>query len=104
MMDVTRGAHGELEIHIDGDFDASAASRLSGWLVEVPCGQPLVVDFSHVKTCEDLGLAKVAHDLAARQRLVVRGLTRHHARMLRYFGLTLDELPLVATDDRDAIG
>jgi hypothetical protein len=104
MMDVTRGAHGELEIHIDGDFDASAASRLSGWLVEVPSGQPLVLDFSHARTCEDLGLAKVAHDLAARDGLVVRGLTRHHARMLRYFGVTLDALQLAARDDRDAAG
>lgn len=33
MMDVTRGAHGEVEIRIEGTFDAKAASRLAGWLV-----------------------------------------------------------------------
>jgi hypothetical protein len=102
MTDVTRGAHGEVVIHIDGDFDASAATRLSGWLVEVPAGQPLVLDFTQVKTCEDFGLAAVAHDLAARDGLVVRGLTRHHERMLRYFGVMLEALP--PGDDRDAAG
>jgi STAS domain-containing protein len=90
MMDVTRGVHGEVVIRIDGTFDAKAASRLAGWLVEVPPGAPLVLDFSHVRDCEDFGLAAVAKDLAARDQLVVHGLTRHHERMLKYFGLRLE--------------
>lgn len=90
MMDVTHGAHGEVVIRLDGNFDASAATRLSGWLVEVPSGDPLVLDFSQVRTCEDCGLAAVARDLAARDRLELRGLNRHHERMLRYFGVNLD--------------
>ena len=65
MMDVTRGAHGEVVIHIDGDFDAMAATRLSGWLVEVPHDDPLVIDFTHVRRCEPVGLATVAVKLAA---------------------------------------
>jgi anti-anti-sigma regulatory factor len=89
MMDVTRGAHGEVVIRIDGTFDAKAAHRLAGWLVEVPSAAPLVLDFSQVRDCEDFGLAAVAKDLAAREQLVVRGLTRHHERMLKYFGLDL---------------
>ncbi len=100
MMDVTHGAHGEVVVHLDGNFDASAALRLSGWLVEVPSGEPLVLDFSQVRTCEDFGLATVARDLAARNRLVVRGLNRHHERMLRYFGVSLDRF--AGEDDRDA--
>ena len=105
MMDVTHGAHGEVVVHLDGHFDASAANRLSGWLVEVPSGQPVVLDFSRVKMCEDFGLARVARDVVARDRCVVRGLTRHHERMLRYFGVTLEALPLAASaDDSDAIG
>jgi len=36
-MDVTRGPGGEVVIRIDGPFDAKAASRLAGWLREVPC-------------------------------------------------------------------
>ncbi len=102
-MDVTRGAHGEVVIRLDGIFDAIAASRLSGWLVEVPSNQPLVLDFTHVRTCEDFGLAAVASDLSARAGLVVHGLTRHHERMLRYFGVKLDAASGgVAGDDREA--
>ena len=99
MMDVTRGSRGEVVIRLDGNFDASEATRLSGWLVVVPSQQALVIDFTHVKSCEDRGLAAVAHDLAARDGLVVHGLTRHHERMLRYFGVKLDEA--LAGDDRD---
>ncbi len=99
MMDVTRGVRGEVVIRLDGNFDASAASRLSGWLVEVPSTQPVVLDFTHVRTCEDFGLAAVARDLAARDGLVVHGLTRHHERMLRYFGVKLDVLAAGADED-----
>jgi hypothetical protein len=88
-MDVTHGARGEVVIRIDGTFDAKAASRLSGWLAEVPAGGPLVIDFREVRECQDFGLARVAPDLAAREHLVVRGLTRHQERMLRYFGVDL---------------
>jgi hypothetical protein len=101
MMDVTHGAHGEVVVHLDGHFDASAATRLSGWLVEVPSNDPLVLDFTQVRTCEDFGLAAVAGDLAARDRLVVRGLTRHHERMLRYFGVKLEAASVGDADDRE---
>ena len=99
MMDVTRGAGGEVVIRLDGNFDASAARRLSGWLVEVPSTQPLVIDFTQVRTCEDFGLAAVALDLAARDGIVLHGLTRHHERMLRYFGVKLDALAVAGADD-----
>ncbi len=92
MMDVTRGAHGEVVIRIDGAFDAKEASRLSGWLGEVPRTERLVLDFSGVRICQDFGLAAVARDLSTRDGLVVRGLTRHQERMLRYFGVDLDRL------------
>lgn len=101
MMDVTRGAHGEVVIHVDGDFDATAATRLSGWLVEVPHEDPLVIDFTRVRRCEPVGLAAVAGKLAAHDRLVVRGLTRQDARMLRYLGVALDD---AAQDDRETVG
>lgn len=90
MMDVTRGARGEVVIRVDGEFDAVAASRLAGWLAEVPGDGALVLDFSAVRDCQDFGLAAVAQDLAARRSLVVRGLTRHQERVLRYFGVDLD--------------
>ena len=76
-------------IRVDGTFDAKAATRLAGWLAEVPAAGKLVLDFTSVRDCQDFGLAAVASDLAARERLVVRGLTRHQERMLRYFGVDL---------------
>jgi anti-anti-sigma regulatory factor len=106
MMDVTRGAHGELVIHIDGDFDATAATRLSGWLVEVPDDDPLVIDFTRVRRCEPVGLAAVAGRLAAHERLQVRGLTRHDERMLRYLGVPLEDAAQddAAQHDREVAG
>ena len=99
MMDMTRGARGEVVIRLDGNFDASAANRLVGWLGGVPSTQPLVIDFSHVRECEDFGLAAVAPGLAERADLVVHGLTRHHERMLRYFGVKLDPSAGPGADD-----
>ncbi len=105
MMDVKRGDHGELVIRIDGTFDAKAATRLAGWLGEVPASDDLVLDFTAVRDCQDFGLAAVARNLASRgPRLQVRGLTRHQARMLRYFGVELDRLPIVLGGDEDALG
>ncbi len=101
MMDVMKGAHGEVVIRIDGAFDGNAASRLARWLGEVPHSEPLVIDFTGVRVCEDFGLAEVASGLVDRDRLVVRGLTRHQERMLRYFGVDLGSL---LGDDGKALG
>jgi hypothetical protein len=108
MMDVMRGTQGEVVIRIDGTFDAKAASRLAGWLIEVPREEVLILDFTQVRRCEDFGLASVADDLGARGHLVVRGLTRHQERMLRYLGVALEktiegDLP-PGEDVLDAIG
>jgi hypothetical protein len=101
-MDVTRGARGEVVVRVDGTFDAKAASRLSGWLAEIPVDAALVVDFAAVRECQDLGLAAVARDLAAREGLAVRGLTRHQERMLRYLGVDLARGEDLAAGDRAA--
>ncbi len=90
MMNVTRGTRGEVVIRVNGAFDASGAKRLAGWLAEIPAAGMLVLDFTGVRDCQDSALATVANDLAARQRLVVHGLSRHQERMLRYFGVQLD--------------
>ena len=89
MMDVTQSPRGEVVIRIVGTFDAQAASRLSTWLGEVPLDGRLVVDFTEVRDFNDFGLAAVAGELAAHEALVVRGLTRHQERVLRYFGVDL---------------
>ncbi len=89
MMDVTRGPDGEVVIRIIGIFDNNAARRLAGWLVEVPQQDPVVLDMTHVRDCEDFGLAALAADLGGRDRLVVLGLTRHQERLLGYLGVSL---------------
>jgi len=103
MMDVMRGSH-EVVIRIDGTFDAKAATRLAGCLVEVPQDDRLVLDFTQVRACEDFGLAAVAGDLLTRDRLVVRGLTRHQERMLRYFGVDLDKTAVQFAGAEDVAG
>lgn len=93
MMDVTRGARGEVVIRIDGAFDATAAGRLAGWLREVPQQEALVIELAG-RDCQDLGLAQIAAELARRPRLVVRGLSRHQEKLLRYLGVDLAGEPL----------
>jgi hypothetical protein len=103
MMDVTRGASGEIVIRIDGTFDAKDASRLAGWLVEVPRDDVLVLDFTQVRACEDFGLAGLAGDLATRDHIQVRGLTRHQERMLRYLGVDVDKAEGLPPDALGAV-
>jgi hypothetical protein len=102
MMDVTRGAHGELVVKLAGTFDGKTATRLSGWLGEIPASDDLVLDFTQVRDLQDLGLAAVARSLGARgARLSVHGLTRHQERLLAYFGV---ELGAPRRRDGDATG
>ncbi|HEY6001625.1 MAG TPA: STAS domain-containing protein [Anaeromyxobacter sp.] len=103
MMDVTRGTNGEIVIRIDGTFDAKDASRLAGWLVEVSHDDALVLDFTQVRACEDFGLARLAPDLATRDRIQVRGLTRHQERMLRYLGVDVDKAEGLLPDALGAV-
>lgn len=106
MMDVTRGARGELVIRLAGTFDGKTATRLSGWLGEIPVSDDLVLDFTQVRDLQDLGLAAVARSLGARgTRLSVHGLTLHQEKLLRYFGVELDGSPPARRrDGGDATG
>ena len=103
MMDVTRGANGEIVIRVDGSFDAKDASRLAGWLVEVPRDDVLVLDFTQVRACEDFGLARLAADLSSRENEQVRGLTRHQERMLKYLGVDVEKAEHVGPDVLPAV-
>jgi anti-anti-sigma regulatory factor len=103
-MDVTRNTRGELVIQIDGTFDTQAATRLSGWLGEVPAGSLVVLDFSHVREFQDFGLAAMAKQLASRDTVQLVGLSRHQQRLLRYFGLDLDRIGRSVRGDDEALG
>jgi hypothetical protein len=89
MMDVTRGSRGELVIRVEGTFDSTEASRLAGWLREVPVDEALVVDFGGTRHCHDFGLAAIANELGGRSQVTVRGISRHQEKLLRYFGVEL---------------
>jgi hypothetical protein len=90
MMEVTRGPRDEVVIRIGATFDAAAAIRLSAWLRELPARETVVVEFG--RDCLDHGLAAVAGELAGRESLVVRGLSRHQQKLLRYLGVELEGL------------
>ncbi len=98
MMDVKRGDQGEVFIQVGGTFDRNAAARLSRWVGDLPNATPLVIDFSRVDDLQDVGVAAVAPQLASHSGVALRGLGRHHLRLLRYCGL---ELP---AGRRDALG
>jgi hypothetical protein len=93
MMDVMRGAGGATVIRVDGTFDRLAAARLASRLCELPPAAPLVIDFSQVESFHDVGVATVAKEIADHARLEVRGLGRHHLRLLRYCGVQIPASP-----------
>lgn len=101
MMDVTRGAGGEVVISVRGSFDRLAASQLATWVGDLPAAAPLVIDFSLVSELEDLSVAAVASELASHGAVHLRGLGRHQLRLLRYCGVDLGAS--AARDDDDAL-
>jgi hypothetical protein len=99
MMAMTRGDGETTIIRVEGTFDRLAAVRLASRLDELPSAAPLVIDFSQVDSFHDVGVAAVAKEMADHNRLIVRGLGRHHLRLLRYCGV---EIAVARPDvDRD---
>jgi hypothetical protein len=78
----------DLVIPVEGTFDPMAAAALRARLAELGSAG-CVLDFSRAREVYDLGLALLADAVAARPGAPVRfrGLSQHHARMLRYLGV-----------------
>jgi STAS domain-containing protein len=76
-------------LEIAGPFDAPAATRLRSFLVELPPGRSVMLDFSHARDISDLALAVLAMALRGpqRPRVLLTGMMRHQERMLRYLGV-----------------
>lgn len=74
---------------ITGAFDPIAASRVRARLAELSPDAFVVLDFSRAWEVSDLALAVLAAVLAApcHPRVLLRGLTHHQERMLRYLGV-----------------
>jgi hypothetical protein len=87
---------------ITGAFDPIAASRLRARLAEVPPDTCVVLDFSRAREVADLALAVLAAALATTRhpRVLLRGLTQHQERMLRYLGVDHVVLGAPSRDDR----
>jgi len=75
-------------IRIEGTFDLPAARRVAEALVSARGDEAVEVDLTRVREFHDFGVAVLAQALAAgRARVSVRGLQRHHVRLLRYLGI-----------------
>ena len=76
----------ELWVAVEGTLDPMAASELRSRLAGTD--RRVVFDFGRAREVHDLGLAVLAHGLAADGIPArFRGLSLHQERMLRYLGL-----------------
>ena len=85
------GGDGELfnaVFSITGAFDPIAASNFRARLSGLPADGCVVLDLSRAWEVADLALAVLADALVVppHPRVLVRGLTQHQERMLRYLG------------------
>lgn len=74
-----------LMIHLDGEFDPAAARSVRERVIEAGC--TVVLDVHGARHIDPAGLTWLARELPSRGRLVVRGLSREHLRILRYLGV-----------------
>jgi anti-anti-sigma regulatory factor len=84
---------GRVLLRITGRFDPASALILERELVKEEQSDEVVLDFASVDELGDASVAVLSHVLrsAHSRSLRVRGLRRHHERLLRYFGIELDE-------------
>jgi hypothetical protein len=78
----------------EGVFDIDAARRLSELLSRARADEVFTVDLGQVHEFHDHSIAILAGVLggSCAARVAVRGLSQHHARLLRYFGIDLPAL------------
>ena len=84
---------GRVLLRITGRFDPASALLLERELVKEDVTEEVVLDFASVDELGDASVAVLSHVLrsAHSRSLRVCGLRRHHERLLRYFGIELDE-------------
>ncbi|HYV49399.1 MAG TPA: hypothetical protein VFA20_31285 [Myxococcaceae bacterium] len=70
-------------------FDVPAAMRLASEISRLPEASQVVIDFVRTRECHDFALAVLLQALLRIRggpQVKARGLTSHHARVLRYLG------------------
>jgi anti-anti-sigma regulatory factor len=85
-------SEGKVLLRITGRFDPASAVLLERELVK-ETGSEVVLDFGSVDELGDATVAVLSHVLrsAHARSLRLRGLRRHQERLLRYFGIELDD-------------
>ena len=83
MFEVLRGNPREVVIRLSG-VDQNAGTKLARCIEELPEADRVVVDFSRLRSLEDVDVGAVARGLAGHSDLSFRGLGRHQLRLLRY--------------------
>ena len=75
-----------LLVRYDGELDVRATRQFSKLLARLPKLDRLVLDLGSARVLQDAALAALLPVLATHSacRVMVRGLSRHHLRLLRY--------------------
>jgi anti-anti-sigma regulatory factor len=92
-------SEGKVLLRITGRFDPASAVLLERELVK-ETGSEVVLDFGSGDELGDASVAVLSHVLrsAHARSLRLRGLRRHQERLLRYFGVELDDRGAVCPD------
>ncbi len=76
-------------LRFDGVFDIDAARQVQAAIADAMPGRRLQLDLTHVREFHDFPVAMLAQSLSGARTIevVVRGLTQHQRRLLRYLGV-----------------
>ncbi len=85
---------GMVFLKLDGHFTVRDAERVSEAVEALAPFSQLIVDFTEVREFHDAAFFSFSRVLRglAKVNVVLRGLTRHQTRVLRYLGLPLAEV------------
>lgn len=88
-------AAGDLRVRLGRRFDAPDAERVADAVLAFAPFSRLTVDFTNVREFSDAAVIPLARTLAGLDRVhvLLRGMTRHQYRLLRYLGLEVGFAP-----------
>ncbi|HEY6005138.1 MAG TPA: STAS domain-containing protein [Anaeromyxobacter sp.] len=81
-------------VRLDGRFDAPQARSLEEMFSLFQPVSHVVIDFAKVREIDDAAVASLARTLGAfpESRVTFRGLSRHLRRVLRYVGVSIEQM------------
>jgi hypothetical protein len=86
--------HGRVLLKLGARFGASEVERIGEAVESLAPISQLIVDFTEVREFHDAAFFSFSKALRAlaKVNVILRGLTRHHSRLLAYLGLPLAEI------------